>query len=79
MGMVGGTSMLGVVVAFWIFVAIIATLTTVFWIIEIVDIVRREFPDPLLKIVWVLIVIFFHFLGALIYYFVGKNQGRLPA
>ena len=28
------------------------------------------------KIVWVLVIIFLHFLGALIYYLVGKGRSR---
>ena len=62
----------------WVLVAILGLALTVFWIVEIVDVLRREFPDPTLKIVWLLVVIFLHGLGALVYYFVGKPQGRLP-
>ena len=50
---------------------------TIFWIVELVDVVRRDFNDDNMKIVWLLIIFFTHFLGALIYYFVGKNQGTL--
>ena len=64
--------------AVWVLVAVIALALTVFWIVELVDILRREFPDSTLKIVWLLVVFFLHGLGALIYYFVGKPQGRLP-
>ena len=54
-------------------------LPSVFWVIEIVDVVRRQFAEPGLKIVWVLVVVLLHVLGALIYYFVGKRQGLLPS
>ncbi len=53
-------------------------LPTVFWIVELVDAARRQFPEPNLKIVWLLVIFFTHALGALIYYFVGKQQGVLP-
>ena len=56
----------------------VALALTVFWIVEIVDVLRREFRDPTLKIVWLLVVVLLHGLGAIIYYFVGKPQGRLP-
>ena len=49
-----------------------------FWIVEIIDVARREFFDPNAKVMWLLIVILLHGIGALIYYFVGKPQGRLP-
>jgi hypothetical protein len=50
----------------------------VFWIVEIVDVSRREFRDPNNKVIWLLVIIFLHFLGALLYYFIGKSQGTLP-
>jgi len=61
------------VIGFLIFV-----LPTVFWIMEIVDVLKRDFYEPNNKIVWVLVVILLHFLGSVIYYFVGKRQGTLP-
>ena len=64
--------------AVWGLVALIGLALTVFWIVEIVDVLRREFRDPTLKIVWLLVVVLLHGLGAIIYYFVGKPQGRLP-
>ncbi len=44
--------------------------TFVFWIMMIVDVVKREFKKSEEKIVWLLIILFFHFIGALVYYFV---------
>jgi hypothetical protein len=57
---------------------ILGILFSVFWIIEIIDVARRQFADPNMKIVWLLIVILLHGIGALVYYFVGKKQGWLP-
>ena len=54
-------------------------LPTVFWIVELVDAARREYSEPNLKVVWLLVIFFAHFLGAVIYYFVGKKQGVLPS
>ncbi|MGI4789955.1 MAG: PLD nuclease N-terminal domain-containing protein [Janthinobacterium lividum] len=62
-----------------LFVIFLVLLPTVFWIVELIDVIRRRFPDPSLKIVWVLVVIFTHFLGALIYYVIGRKQGTLAA
>ena len=42
-------------------------------IIALIDIVRHEFSGSN-KIVWVLIVIFFNFLGSILYFIVGRNQ-----
>jgi len=46
----------------------------IFWIRAIIDIAKSRFKDDTTKIVWLLIVIFTGFLGALIYIFVGKQN-----
>lgn len=42
-------------------------------LIALIDILRNEFTGSN-KIIWVLIVLFFPFLGALLYYFIGTEQ-----
>ena len=69
----------GILIILFYFVVVCAVLASfVFWIVEIVDIARRQFKDPIMKIVWLVIVIFTHFIGALIYFFIGKRDGVLP-
>jgi len=63
---------------FWGFIVLISLASFVFWIVELIDVYRREFRDPNTKLLWVLMVVFLHGLGALIYYFAGKAQGWLP-
>jgi hypothetical protein len=62
-----------------LFIIFLVLLPSVFWIVELIDVLRRSFPEPSFKIVWVLVVVFTHFIGALIYYFVGRKQGTLLA
>ena len=56
-------------------------LSTIFWVWMLVDAVRREdneFPSPSAnqKFMWVLILIFSHSIGSIIYYFmVYKKMG----
>ena len=59
-------------------VLLVALAAFVFWVVEIVDVLRRQFPEPNMKIVWLLVVFFLHGLGAIVYYFVGKPTGWLP-
>ena len=68
----------GLGVGVFAFIALVALLLSVFWIIELVDILRREFRDPTMKIVWLVVVFFGHIVGALLYFFIGKQQGILP-
>jgi Phospholipase_D-nuclease N-terminal len=50
----------------------------VLWVIALVDVVRRQFGDPNAKIIWVLVIVLAHGLGAAIYLIVGRKQGSLP-
>ena len=68
---------IGVFFVYGLFILVLL-LASIFWIVELIDAARREFPDPNSKIIWILLIVFLHGLGALIYYFVGKPQGSLP-
>ena len=60
------------------FFILLGVASFVFWIVEIIDVARRQFPDPNAKTIWLLVVVFLHGLGAVIYYFAGKPSGWLP-
>ena len=49
-------------------------LLTVFWIWMLVHAVTNSALSDGEKIAWVLIILFLHFLGALIYFFVGRPR-----
>jgi hypothetical protein len=72
------TALVVAVIAFYGFVILVGVAACVLWIAALIDCLRREFPDSTEKLLWVLVIIFVHFLGALIYYFVGRSRGRLP-
>jgi len=48
------------------------------WIWMLVDCVRRQFPDDNTRLMWVLIVVLAGWVGAVIYYFIGRKQGYIP-
>ena len=73
------TGFFGVIFLIYAGLIVFGILSFVFWIVEIIDVARREFPDPNTKVLWLLLVILLHGIGALIYYFVGKPQGYLPS
>lgn len=62
-----------------LFVLLLLALPTVFWVVELVDAARRQFPDQTVKVIWLAVILFTHFIGAAIYYFVGKKQGTIPS
>jgi hypothetical protein len=55
----------------------IGIIPTIFWIAMLIDVIRREFNDSNMKLIWVLVIALTHFLGAVIYYFAGRTAGRL--
>ncbi|MBI2657530.1 PLDc_N domain-containing protein [Candidatus Woesearchaeota archaeon] len=60
------------------FIAVFALLF-VFWVVMLIDCIKRSFKNENEKIVWVLVIIFLHIIGAIIYFFVIKigEQKRL--
>ncbi len=62
----------------WLLVIGLSLAATIFWVIEMIDACRREFPDQNTKLIWILVLIFSHGVGALVYFFVGRQQGWLP-
>ena len=48
--------------------------TSVFWVYMIIECATKEPASGNGKVVWILIIIFTHWIGALIYYFVRRPQ-----
>jgi uncharacterized membrane-anchored protein len=51
----------------------------VFWIIMLIDAITRKFKEDSEKVIWVLVIIFTAFIGALIYYFVVYEKYKTLA
>jgi hypothetical protein len=67
----GGTILggaLAVMIIFWI----LALAATVFWLWMLIDALTNE-PTTNDKILWLLVIFFLHFIGALIYFFVRRS------
>jgi len=65
MGIFAGLSILAIIFFFFI----IAFL----WLIALIDILRSDFQGND-KVVWVVIVIFFPFLGSILYFLIGRSR-----
>jgi len=60
--------------AFALFFLLVIALVFVFWIWMLVDaLMRKKFQD---KLIWILVIIFLHFIGALIYYFLVYKKAK---
>ncbi len=58
-----------------LFLGTIALGAFIFWIWMLVHAITNKGLSDTEKIVWVLVIIFVHFIGALIYFFVGRPKG----
>jgi hypothetical protein len=59
---------------FVLFLVALGILAFIFWILMLVNAITNSRLNGTEKIVWVLVIIFLHFLGALIYFLVGRRQ-----
>ena len=66
----------GMFVGFGFVAMAIGILLFLFWLWMLVDCLKRDFKKDYEKIVWVLVMIFLHILGAVIYYFVVKVEEK---
>jgi hypothetical protein len=58
----------------WLGLVLVGILTTVFWIWMLIDCLTSSLPSGE-KLIWAVVIIFLHFIGALIYY-IAVRQGR---
>jgi len=61
-----------------LFLLPIALALFAFWIWMLISTVQNKGPTEGEKIAWVLVVALLHFLGALIYFFVGHPKRKMP-
>jgi hypothetical protein len=52
-------------------------LTFAFWIWMLIDAAQNRGLDQNERVIWVVVVALLHFLGALIYFFVGRPKRKL--
>jgi hypothetical protein len=52
----------------------LAIAATVFWIWMLIDCITNPRLQDTEKIVWVLVIVFTHIIGALIYFFIGRER-----
>jgi hypothetical protein len=64
----------GFEILFLLFLAPIALAAFAFWIWMLIHAATNKCLTDTEKLMWVLIIVFVHFVGALIYYFVGKPK-----
>jgi len=57
-----------------VFILLLTLVGGAFWVWMLIDCATRESEQGNTKLVWVIIIVFTNFIGALIYYFVRRPQ-----
>ena len=59
-----------------LFLAPLALLAFAFWIWMLVHAITNHGLTDIEKLIWVIVILFTHFIGAVIYFFVGRPKRR---
>lgn len=62
-------------ILFWLLWLSVVVGGLVFWVMMLVDVSKREFPQPQDRTTWILVVALAGLVGSLIYYFAVKRPG----
>jgi hypothetical protein len=60
------------------FLVIMGLLVFAFWIWMLVDAIQNKGLTDGEKVGWVLAIVFLHFIGALLYFFIGRPKRKTP-
>ncbi len=58
-----------------LFMLLLVAASFIIWIYALIDTATRHFTDPNAKLIWILVIIFTHLIGAIIYLAIGRSQG----
>jgi hypothetical protein len=61
-----------------IFIAAIGIIALFMWIGALIEIVTRDFKEPVLKILWFLTIFLFPIVGPLLYFLIGRPSVDRP-
>lgn len=67
---------LGIPLMIGSFMGLVMLIFSIFWIWMLIDVIKRDFKDPNERLIWVLVIIFTHLIGAILYYLLVKQKGR---
>ena len=62
-----------------LFLLPLCLLSFAFWIWMLIHAIKNDGLSDTEKLIWVIVIVFTHFIGALIYFFVGRPRRRISA
>ena len=70
---------MSVAIIILLLIIVLGLSSTILWIWALVDLTRNQTLDTNTKIVWVIVVLIFPFIGSIVYLVVGRTQGQKTA
>ncbi|MEK6875633.1 MAG: PLDc N-terminal domain-containing protein [Nanoarchaeota archaeon] len=64
------------IISFFGLIFILAIVAFIFWVLMLIDAIKRNFKGDNDKLLWILVIIFAGVIGAIIYYFMVKKKGK---
>ena len=58
-----------------LFMVLVPVFAVVLWVWMLVDCIQRTFKDKADKVDWIVVIVFTHVIGAVIYFFLVKRKG----
>lgn len=63
--------------SFLLIISAISFIYLILMIYSIVDVIRSEFKDPSMKLIWIIVIVFPQLIGTLVYLIIGKSTKSL--
>jgi hypothetical protein len=63
--------------SFILILSVISFIYLILMIYSLVDVIRSEFKDPNMKLIWIIIILFAQLIGTLVYLILGKSTKSL--
>jgi len=63
--------------SFILILSVISFIYLILMIYSLVDVIRSEFKDPNMKLIWIIVILFAQLIGTLVYLILGKSTKSL--
>jgi hypothetical protein len=73
-----GTAAVGLGIGLIIFWLIFGIGGFILFLWALIDVIRRQFPNPNDKVLWILLVVLIGWLGPILYLIIGRKKGTIP-
>jgi hypothetical protein len=73
-----GTAAIGLGIGLLVFWLIFGIGGFILFLWALIDVIRRQFPNPNDKVLWILLVILIGWLGPILYLIIGRKKGTIP-